>query len=81
MPRQDFEQRMDTFVDTVKELPRAADVDEILIPGEPEERVTKQRGMTGIPIKDDIVRLLREEADRFAIVLPDSSPNPLKPAS
>jgi hypothetical protein len=36
--------------------------------------------MTGIPIKDDIVRLLREEADRFAIVLPDSSPNPLKPA-
>jgi LDH2 family malate/lactate/ureidoglycolate dehydrogenase len=80
MPRQDFERRMDTFVDTVKDLPRAADVDEILIPGEPEERIAKQRGMTGIPIKDDIVRLLREEADRFAIVLPDSSPNPLKPA-
>jgi LDH2 family malate/lactate/ureidoglycolate dehydrogenase len=80
MPRQEFDQRMDNFVDTVKELPRAADIDEILIPGEPEERVAKERSMTGIPIKDDIVRLLREEGERFAIVLPDSSPNPLKPA-
>jgi LDH2 family malate/lactate/ureidoglycolate dehydrogenase len=78
MPRQDFEQRMDTFVDTVRELPRAAGVDEILIPGEPEERVAKQRSGTGIPIKDDIVRLLREEAERSGIVLPDSSPDPLK---
>jgi LDH2 family malate/lactate/ureidoglycolate dehydrogenase len=69
---------MDTFVDTVRELPRAAGVDEILIPGEPEERVAKQRSGTGIPIKDDIVRLLREEAERSGIVLPDSSPDPLK---
>jgi LDH2 family malate/lactate/ureidoglycolate dehydrogenase len=81
MPRAEFDQRMDTFVDTVKDLPRAANVDEILIPGEPEERVAKQRSVTGIPIKDDIVRLLRQEADRFAIVLPDSSLEPLKLAS
>jgi LDH2 family malate/lactate/ureidoglycolate dehydrogenase len=78
MPRAEFEQRMDTFVDTVKELPRAAGVDEILIPGEPEERVARQRSATGIPITDDIIQLLREEAERFAIVLPDSSSSPLK---
>jgi LDH2 family malate/lactate/ureidoglycolate dehydrogenase len=77
MPREQFEHRMDTFVDTVKKLPRAADVEEILIPGEPEERVADQRSRTGIPITDDIVKLLRDEAGRFGILLPESSPTPL----
>lgn len=74
MPRAEFEQRMNHFVDTTKGLPRAPEVDEILIPGEPEERTAAARARTGIPITDDVVRLLRDEAQNSGIVFPETSP-------
>ena len=73
MPKQEFEQRMDNFVDTLKAQPRAVGVEEILMPGEPEERVEAERRRTGIPVTQDVIRLLREEADNSGIVFPDSS--------
>jgi L-2-hydroxycarboxylate dehydrogenase (NAD+) len=73
MPQHEFDQRMDHFAETLKAQPRAAGVDEILMPGEPEERVEAERRRTGIPVTQDVIRLLREEADNSGIVFPDSS--------
>jgi L-2-hydroxycarboxylate dehydrogenase (NAD+) len=47
--KEEFENRMDNFVTRIKSLPRAQGFDEILIPGEPEERKTEERRGTGIP--------------------------------
>jgi len=74
MPKDQFEARMDHFVDTLKAQPRAADVEEILMPGEPEERVEAERRRTGIPVTDDIIKLLRAEADKSGIPFPEASP-------
>ncbi|MBZ0149852.1 MAG: Ldh family oxidoreductase [Pseudorhodoplanes sp.] len=73
MPKHAFEQRMDHFVDTLKAQPHAAGVEEILMPGEPEERVEAERRRTGIPVTEDVASLLRAEADNSGIVFPDSS--------
>jgi LDH2 family malate/lactate/ureidoglycolate dehydrogenase len=76
MSRQQFETRMDHFVDTVKGLPRAPDVEEILIPGQPEERTEFERRRTGIPITPDIIALLSAEAKTAGLILPNSSSEP-----
>lgn len=77
MPREAFEHRMDAFVERVKDLPRAAGFDEILMPGEPEERTERMRRTTGIPITNDVARDLRAEAELAGIPFPESSPAPL----
>ena len=78
MPRQEFEQRADTFVDRVKKLPRAAGVDEIMIPGEPEERVEQTRRRTGVPLTDKVSSELRAEAKRVGVTFPAASAKPLQ---
>lgn len=67
MSKEEFESRMDTFVSRVKSLPRAQGFDEILVPGEPEERKTNQRLKAGIPITEKVLVSLLEEADRLGI--------------
>lgn len=51
----DFQARMDAFSRRIKALPRAAGCDEILMPGEPEERTEALRRKTGIPITDNVL--------------------------
>ena len=77
MPRDAYERRMDTFVERVKNLPRAAGFDEILTPGEPEARTERLRRTTGIPVTGDVAHELRAEAERADILFPKSSPVPL----
>lgn len=67
MTKEEFENRMDTFVSRVKSLPRAQGFDEILIPGEPEERKTEERIHSGIPLTKKVLDSLLEEADRRGI--------------
>lgn len=67
--KEEYENRMDTFVSRVKSLPRAQGFDEILIPGEPEERKTEERLKSGIPLTEKVVESLLEEADRHGIEL------------
>lgn len=81
MPQQAFEERMDLFVDRAKACPRAAGVDEILMPGEPEERAAAERRRTGIPISADVERELRAETDAAGIAFPEGSRAPLALAS
>lgn len=59
--KEDFQERMDSFVKRTKEVPLAKGFDEILIPGEPEERTASERLETGIPITKNVFDELRAE--------------------
>jgi len=76
--REEFEHRADTFVERVKTLPRAAGFDEILMPGEPEERTEQVRSRTGIPISDKVAGELHAEAKHAGVPFPKSSPEELR---
>lgn len=67
----DFEARMDAFYARIKALPRAAGVEEILLPGEPEQRCEDQRRREGVPITANIVRDLTEEGARVGVAFPE----------
>lgn len=60
MPRAEYDTRIDTFTDRVKAQPRAVGFDEILVPGEPEERKKQAFLAAGIPLTDDIVAAVLE---------------------
>lgn len=68
----DFQARMDTFYERIKELPRAAGVDEIMLPGEPEQRREDQRRQGGIPVTDNVVADLTAEGARVGVAFPSA---------
>ena len=72
-----YKQNVDALVDELKDLPRADGCDEILMPGEPEERVLEDRLRDGIPLPPGTVQRMRDTADRLSLALPDA----LKPPS
>ena len=76
MPLDQFKQRMDTMIDRFKQSPRAKGVDEILMPGEPEEKAEADRLVNGIPVSSEIVEMLRREAEEEGV----SFPEPIKEA-
>ncbi|MGG2091055.1 Ldh family oxidoreductase [Priestia aryabhattai] len=69
VPQEEFENRMDNFVNKTKEVPLAQGFDEILIPGEPEERTAIQRLKNGIPLTSEVIQSLCEEGTRQGIDL------------
>ena len=77
MSRKEFARRMDDFVDRIKALPRAAGVDEIMMPGEPEQRTEDSRKRTGLPLTTNVVDELRAEAVRAKVRFPTGSVAPL----
>lgn len=64
---EEFNERMDSFVDRAKDLPVAHGFDEILIPGEPEERTAIKRLEDGIPLTNEVIQSLREEGVRSGV--------------
>lgn len=68
----DFQARMDTFYERIKELPRAAGVDEIMLPGEPEQRREDQRRQGGIPVTDNVIADLTAEGARVGVAFPSA---------
>lgn len=57
IPQTEYIARMDELIDGIKSAERQAGVDEIMIPGEPEARIEKQRRESGtIPLHRDTVR-------------------------
>ncbi|MEP7456616.1 Ldh family oxidoreductase [Phyllobacterium sp. SB3] len=77
VPPEAFGERMDTFIERAKGLPKAMGFDEILIPGEPEERTETDRRRTGLPMTDDVVTDLRNEAVAAGLIFPEGSDSPL----
>ena len=65
-----FKQRMDTMIDRFKQSPSAQGVDEILMPGEPEEKAEENRQIIGIPISSEIVDMLCQEAEDEDVPFP-----------
>jgi LDH2 family malate/lactate/ureidoglycolate dehydrogenase len=65
-----YKEHIDNLIDGLKALPKAAGVDEIFVPGEPEDRTCTDRLQHGIPLPRGTVRNLRRVAERFAVELP-----------
>jgi LDH2 family malate/lactate/ureidoglycolate dehydrogenase len=61
---------VDTLIDALKALPPVEGVKEVLVPGEPEDRVHAERLRDGIPLPEGTARNLRAVADRFGVKLP-----------
>ncbi|MEW5946299.1 MAG: Ldh family oxidoreductase [bacterium] len=69
-PAQTFRDRMDEFFEELKNQPAAPGFNEILIPGEPEERRKRQRLSGGCPIRAEDAELLRKLGDDFGVKFP-----------
>jgi ureidoglycolate dehydrogenase (NAD+) len=68
----EYRQNVDLLIRTEKGLPRLPGVEEILVPGEPEERVLAERLARGIPLPAGTVTKLKIAAERFGLEMPDS---------
>ena len=66
----EYKARIDDLVDSIKALPAAEGVDEIMMPGEIEERRCAERLANGIPVPAGTVTSLKEIAARLGIPLP-----------
>jgi L-2-hydroxycarboxylate dehydrogenase (NAD+) len=77
----DFGSRMDKFYERIKELPHAPGVDEIMMPGEPEQRREDVRRRTGIPVDGNVVADLTAEGAGAGITFPAGSVAPFEASS
>jgi ureidoglycolate dehydrogenase (NAD+) len=71
---EEYREHIDALVDRLKALPRAEGVEEIFVPGEPENRTYADRIRNGIPLPAGTVRNLRAVAERFDVPLPAGFP-------
>ena len=71
MPMADYGRRMAELASRAKATEKAEGFDEILLPGEPEERIAARRGRDGIPLDAQELRELVAEADRCGVAVPD----------
>ncbi len=67
---EEYREHIDSLIDGIKALPKADGVNEIFVPGEPEDRTREERSRLGIPLPEGTVRNLRSVAERFGIALP-----------
>ncbi len=68
-PAADFKKDMDQWITRFKLSERIDPVQEVLIPGEPEYRMTIEREANGIPLNEQVVNDLMELAKKFEIPL------------
>jgi len=60
---------MDRYIKSIKESGKARDVDEILMPGEPEFRTETERLREGIPLASNTVKELTELGQSLGLSL------------
>jgi LDH2 family malate/lactate/ureidoglycolate dehydrogenase len=70
MPMAEFKQRMDTMIERLKVSNPVDGCDEVLMPGEPEERREAERMRTGIPLTAEVIASLEAEAAALNVALP-----------
>jgi len=66
----EYKETIDSYIDGLKALPKADGFDEIMVPGEPEDRTFEERSRDGIPLPSGTVKNLAAMAERFGIDLP-----------
>ena len=71
MPMTDYAGRMEELAQRAKACDRAKGVGEILLPGEPEERMTAKRLQTGVPLDSQELAQLEAEANRLGVAMPE----------
>ncbi|WP_313692479.1 Ldh family oxidoreductase [Halorarum halobium] len=64
-----FTDRLRRMRDGIKDLRTAPDVDEVLLPGEPEARTRERRLAGGVPVGDGTLGTLRELGDEYGVEL------------
>jgi LDH2 family malate/lactate/ureidoglycolate dehydrogenase len=70
MPSGEYEMRMSNLVGRAKATPLAQGYDEIMMPGEPEERTAEHRRREGIAIPEADIAMLRDEARSIGAASP-----------
>ena len=65
-----YRQNIDALVAGLKGLPTVEGVDEVLVPGEPENKVYDDRTRNGIPLPPGLVQKLRDVGQQLDIALP-----------
>ena len=63
----EFYKRFDDFVNTYKNLPLRPGFDEILVPGEIENKRVKEKMETGIPLDNEVIESFNELALNLSI--------------
>ena len=66
-PLADYQRNVRMFLNAMKETPLAPGFDEVLVPGEFEERNRRQRLANGVEVPETIVSQLRQWADKLAV--------------
>ena len=66
----EYRQLLDETIDELKALPKAEGHAEILMPGEPENRMLETRTRDGVPLPPGTVDKLRETARRLDLTSP-----------
>lgn len=66
-PLADYQRNVRMFLDAMKATPLAPDFDEVLVPGEFEERNRRQRLANGVEVPETIISQLRQWADKLAV--------------
>ena len=69
---EEYKAHVDKVIEGIKALPTADGFEEILVPGEPEDRIEEERGRIGIPLPPGTVRRLQEVADKLGIEMPSA---------
>ena len=67
---EEYRENVDLLVEGIKGLPRVEGTDEIMVPGEPEDRVYEDRVKNGIPLPAGTIEKLKTMAARFTLELP-----------
>ena len=67
---QRYKEHIDHLIDGIKSLPKAEGVDEIMVPGEPEQRTAQRRAREGIPIAQKTVSKLKAVAEKLDVKFP-----------
>ncbi|MBC7382391.1 MAG: Ldh family oxidoreductase [Bacteroidia bacterium] len=68
-PADNFKKHMDQWILRFKDAQRTDPQQEVLIPGEPEYRMTIEREKNGIPLNENVVKNLQELALKLALTL------------
>ena len=67
MEMTEFNKRIDDFVDTLKNLPLRPGFDEILVPGEIENKRVEEKLKLGIPLDNEVIQSFDELAVNLQI--------------
>lgn len=68
-PADEFKQHMDTWIKRFREAETIPGQNQVLIPGDPEREMEKERTENGIPLLGKVVEDLKELSEKYEVVL------------